>query len=259
MQIRRISAVINSWSISFAYIFNVTLSCIITSISHLHIEGTSGNLRVSIGCLNCFESSYWSISPLIIEDKMSELFLLNVYSPFMFWLLLCGHIHFAPFVTATSKHGVVSAEEIIFPPRFVPSSNPNFPSGHLKMFGLQRPPIGPVTEYRKVLRPQEFWKSHVSQNRPLVFRQAIADSPAIKKWTDDYLKQTFGDLDVLTELKTENRTHGVTSRMLFGDFIDIYTKKDLYVVTVLPDPMRQDLPVCNRFYLKMLLLRSQEI
>ncbi|XP_068724814.1 uncharacterized protein [Montipora capricornis] len=174
---------------------------------------------------------------------MSELFLLNVYSPFMFWLLLCGHIQFALFVTATSKHGVVSAEEIIFPPRFVPSSNPNFPSGHLKMFGLQRPPIGPVTEYRKVLRPQEFWKSHVSQNRPLVFRQAIGDSPAIKKWTDDYLKQTFGDLDVLTELKTENRTHGVTSRMLFGDFIDIYTKKDLYVVTVLPDPMRQDLPL----------------
>jgi len=35
----------------------------------------------------------------------------------------------------------------------------------------------------------------------------------------------------------------VTGRMLLGDFIDTYTKKNLYVVTVLPDPMRQDLPV----------------
>jgi len=36
-------------------------------------------------------------------------------------------------------------------------------------------------------------------------------------------------LDVLTELKTENRTHGITARMLLGDFIDVYKKKNLYV------------------------------
>ena len=111
------------------------------------------------------------------------------------------------------------------------------------MFGLQRPPNGPVVEYNTVLKPQQFWETHVSQNRPLVFRQALVDSPALKKWTDEYLKETYGDLDVLTELKTENRTHGMTSRMLLGDFIDVYADKNLYVVTVLPDPMRQDLPV----------------
>lgn len=111
------------------------------------------------------------------------------------------------------------------------------------MFGLQRPPNGPVVEYNTVLKPQQFWETHVSQNRPLVFRQALVDSPALKKWTDEYLKEKYGDLDVLTELKTENRTHGMTSRMLLGDFIDVYADKNLYVVTVLPDPMRQDLPV----------------
>ena len=161
----------------------------------------------------------------------------------MLWLLFCGLVQYASFFAASSKNDVIRHEEIIFPPNFIPSSNPSLPSGHLKMFGLQRPPIGPVTEYRKVLKPLEFWDKHVSQNRPLVFRQAIANSPAIKNWSDDYLKEKFGDLDVLTEFKTENRTHGLTSWMLFGDFIDVYTKKNLYVVTVLPDPMRQDLPV----------------
>lgn len=111
------------------------------------------------------------------------------------------------------------------------------------MFGLQRPPNGPVVEYNSVLKPQEFWDKHVSMLKPLVFRQAIANSPARLKWSDQYLKEKYGDLDVLTELKTENRTHGVTSRMLLGDFIDVYGKENLYVVTVLPDPMRKDLPL----------------
>ena len=111
------------------------------------------------------------------------------------------------------------------------------------MFGLQRPPNGPVVEYNSVLKPQEFWDKHVSKLKPLVFRQAIANSSARLKWSDQYLKEKYGDLDVLTELKTENRTHGVMSRMLLGDFIDVYGKENLYVVTVLPDPMRKDLPV----------------
>lgn len=168
---------------------------------------------------------------------------LLVHPLFFFWLLFCGHIHFASFITSASKNGIMSPEEVIFPPHFVPSNDPDRPAGHLKIFGLQRPPNGPVIEYSSVLKPQEFWDKHVKQNQPLVFRQAIADSPAIKKWTDSYLKEKYGDLDVLTELKEENRTHGVTGRMLLGDFIDTYTKKNLYVVTVLPDPMRQDLPI----------------
>ena len=179
---------------------------------------------------------------------MPKLLFQKFYFPLIFWAHLCRHIQFAP-VAATTNDDVISFEDVVFPPRFIPSADPMIPAGHLKMFGLQRPPIGPVVEYNKVLKPQQFWDKHVSQNRPLVFRQAIADSTALKKWTDEYLKEKYGDLDVLTELKTENRTHGITSRMLFGDFIDVYTKKNLYVVTVLPDPMRRDLPVSDCYCL----------
>lgn len=163
-----------------------------------------------------------------------------------FYLLLICLVHFLVniAVVATSDGVVLNRpQDVVFPPNFLPSSDPNIPAGHLQMFGLQKPPNGPVVEYNTVLKPQEFWEAHVSKDEPLVFRQALANSPALQKWTDEYLKEKYGDLDVLTELKTENRTHGVTARMLLGDFINVYEKKNLYVVTVLPDPMRQDLPV----------------
>lgn len=179
----------------------------------------------------------------------------NLYWLFLFWTTLCSYNQFIILAAATSD-GDLGLEEVVFPPRFIPSSDPTIPPGHLQMFGLQRPPIGPVVEYNTVLKPQEFWDTHVSQFRPLVFRQAIANSPALKRWTDEYLKEKYGDLDVLTEYKTENRTHGLTSRMLFGDFIDVYTKKNLYVVTVLPDPMRQDLPVGGGYCLIKCLFTS---
>ena len=148
---------------------------------------------------------------------------------------------------ATSRSALNRLENVVFPPNFLPSRDPSIPAGHLQIFGLQRPPKSPVVQYNTILKPQEFWDKHVSKYEPLVFRGALANSPALQRWTDEYLKEKYGDLDVLTELKTENRTHGITARMLLGDFIDVYEKKNLYVVTVLPDPMRQDLPVSIYF------------
>ena len=171
---------------------------------------------------------------------MSKLFCPRAY--FLLLSLVQNFLIFTAFLPSSEGHSQ-GLQEVVFPPQFLPSEDPSILAGHLKMFGLQRPPNGPVVEYNSVLKPQEFWDKHVSMLKPLVFRQAIANSPARLKWSDQYLKEKYGDLDVLTELKTENRTHGVTSRMLLGDFIDVYGKENLYVVTVLPDPMRKDLPV----------------
>lgn len=60
----------------------------------------------------------------------------------------------------------------------------------------------------------------------------------LKIWIDEYLKIKYGDLDVLMELKMENRIYGVMVCMLLGDFIDVYKKKNFYVVIVLFDFMR---------------------
>lgn len=156
------------------------------------------------------------------------------YIRFLFFLTLLGKLK--------SSLGSQSDAFIEFPPKFDPNSDPNIPTGHLKPFGHQRPPDGPVTEYTTALHPVELWEKHVSQNQPAVFRQAIAKSSALSRWSDDYLKEHYGDLDVLIELKKENRSFSA-HRTTLSTFIDNYKAKDIYVVTVLPDPMRKEVQV----------------
>ena len=133
--------------------------------------------------------------------------------------------------------------DIIFPPP-VPQSlgESKDPPGHLKPFGWQRPPDGPVIEYDQVLPAEEYWKKHIKNRIPCVFRQAVSKSPAIKLWTDEYLKEKYGGLDVLVELKRENRTFS-TGRMRLRDFLDRYKKENLYVVSMLPKAMMHEIQV----------------
>lgn len=140
----------------------------------------------------------------------------------------------------------MSYREVEFPPRITPAGDKtSTPPGHMKPFGYQRAPDGPVTEYKEVLHPEEFWNKHVLREEPLVFRQAIKDSPAISKWTDSYLREKYGDLDVLIELKKEDRAHSA-KRMNISTFLDRYNTEDVYAVTVLPNPMREEVqtPKC---------------
>ena len=128
-----------------------------------------------------------------------------------------------------------------FPPAF-DNSDSSEPLGHGKPFGHQKQPDGHVKEYFQVLRPEKFWEDHVSKFKPLVFRQAVSESPAISKWTDDYLKKTYGDLDVLIELKRENRSSSAR-RTTIAHFLDHYKDKDMYIVTILPNPMQEEVQV----------------
>ena len=131
---------------------------------------------------------------------------------------------------------------IPFPPPISVSEDQNFPTGHLQPLGHQRLPDGPVQEYFDVLRGDTFWEEHVSRGVPLVFRQGIGESPALLSWTDDYLGENYGNLDVLIELKEENRSHSAR-RMTIMEFLSRYKEEDIYIVTVLPDPMRRDIQV----------------
>lgn len=142
-----------------------------------------------------------------------------------------------PWVTTSTFNNIPE-----FPPRIRISQNKNLPTGHLRPLGYQRPPDGPVKEYSKVLTPEVFWEKHVSCSLPLVFREGIGESPALSTWTDEHLRENYGDLDVLIELKEENRSHS-TGRMNIAVFLDRYKQEDIYAVTLLPDPMRREIQV----------------
>lgn len=129
-----------------------------------------------------------------------------------------------------------------FPPKLILSGDQEFPTGHLQPLGYQCAPDGPVEEYYVSLRPEVFWQEHVKSSVPMVLRQGIGKSPALSTWTDDYLRETYGDLDLLIELKEEDRSHS-TRRMNIADFLARYKDDDIYAVTVLPDPMRKEVQV----------------
>ena len=114
----------------------------------------------------------------------------------------------------------------------------------MKPLGWQRPAEGPVVEYDGILSTQEYWDKHVKSRTPCIFRGAIKQSPALARWDDDnYLNSKYGDLDVLVELKKENRTFS-TGRLRFSEFLTRYKKDDLYVVTMLPKAMMHEIQVC---------------
>ncbi|XP_070548084.1 uncharacterized protein [Ptychodera flava] len=129
--------------------------------------------------------------------------------------------------------------DVEFPPTIKKSNTAAVPTGHLRPLGYQRKPEGKVKEYEEAPHPKKFWEDHVSKKRPLVLRQALTESPAALNWDDDYLRKNYGDVDVLIEKKRENRDTQ-PQRMQFSEFIDNYKVEDWYVVTVLPDEMRQD-------------------
>lgn len=156
---------------------------------------------------------------------------------------------------------VSSGEFPVFPPNYPKDFNPT--DGHLKPFGWQRKPEGHVKEYDDVLTPQSLHEHHVRPKVPLVYRGAVSKSKAIALWSDDYLNKTYGELDVLVELKKENRSF-TTGRMRFRRFLDLYGEKKLYIVSLLPKEMMKDVQVrffssivCWPFTLACLFQRSR--
>ncbi|XP_065174902.1 bifunctional peptidase and (3S)-lysyl hydroxylase Jmjd7-like [Sycon ciliatum] len=151
--------------------------------------------------------------------------------------------HFAAKVLTVS---VASAEEVArslpeFPPSLgdEPVDSPPYGRGHLKPFGYQRAPEGPVQEYIEELHPSDFYRTHIKPKQPLVYRGMVSDSPAFRLWTDEYLRETYGSLDVISEVKNESRATP-PKRMQMREFLDRYQKDNLYIVTVLPDDMRKE-------------------
>eukprot|EP00058_Branchiostoma_floridae_P020199 XP_002605689.1 hypothetical protein BRAFLDRAFT_121833 [Branchiostoma floridae] len=132
--------------------------------------------------------------------------------------------------------------DVQFPP-IVKRSDSGLPDGHLRPLGYQKKPEARVKEYQELLAPREFWEQHVQHRVPLVYRQAVVKAPAFTKWqTDDYIREKYGDLDVLIEKKVESRD-AQPQQMPLKEFLDSYEYEDWYVVSLLPDPMREEMMV----------------
>ncbi|XP_019622008.1 PREDICTED: lysine-specific demethylase 8-like [Branchiostoma belcheri] len=132
--------------------------------------------------------------------------------------------------------------DVQFPP-IVKRSDSGLPDGHLRPLGYQKKPEARVKEYQELLAPREFWEQHVQHRVPLIYRQAVVKAPAFLKWqTDEHIRENYGALDVLIEKKVASGVAPL-ERMSLKDFLDSYEYEDWYVVSLLPDPMREEMMV----------------
>ena len=61
--------------------------------------------------------------------------------------------------------------------------------GHMKPIGSHRPPEESISILSYVPDPVEFYVDYVIMQTPVLFKKAIAGTPALTKWNDDrYLR-----------------------------------------------------------------------
>ncbi|XP_022798777.1 uncharacterized protein LOC111336872 [Stylophora pistillata] len=120
------------------------------------------------------------------------------------------------------------------------ANHQELPRGHGKELGKHRESDGHVEILHQLPSGGEFWDQYASLRKPVVFRGAAKKFPAFHLWTDQYLKENYGELEVKLEAKREKDHVPVGERGLGRDtirsFLGGYKLKDTYTVSQLPDP-----------------------
>ena len=139
--------------------------------------------------------------------------------------------------------------------------------GHMQPLGKQRAgPEDTIDEYPSgSLSSEVFYRKYVEKSRPVIIRGGAKDWPAFKLWTDEYLKATYGHLEVRLEEKVEGESNRKLPAGKFGigrdtleHFLSDYQDPDsnAYIVGELPSPMFKDASVipcmaCSTLYNKI--------
>jgi len=124
-----------------------------------------------------------------------------------------------------------------------------FKRGHMKPFGSHRPPDFYAEELKYMISPEDFYMNYVVAHKPVVIKGAAKNWPAYHKWTDEYLKEKYGNQTMLMETKDDDKENIPPSRK-FSDFLDMYRNEstNLYMVDEVLPKMREEitLPLCLR-------------
>ena len=121
----------------------------------------------------------------------------------------------------------------------------NFPEGHLKPLGSHVEPSSVDEVYAdSMISPKDFVEKYVLPRKPLVLRNVAKLWPAFSKWSEEYLKETYPDVELRLEKKKE-KVGGVPAgdvslgRDTMKNFVSTYRNPNVnkYVVSELPTPM----------------------
>lgn len=122
------------------------------------------------------------------------------------------------------------------------------PKGHLKKLGSHRPSEGFVPELKEVPHPIDFYEKYLDTGVPVVLRAAAKSMPAFRLWSDQYLREKAGGVDV-TVVEGKKATLGqesgeASSKRTLSDFLDNYSTSDIGISSRLPDELKGRLQLC---------------
>ncbi|EDV24230.1 uncharacterized protein TRIADDRAFT_57500 [Trichoplax adhaerens] len=122
--------------------------------------------------------------------------------------------------------------------------NYKLPKGHLKPLGQHRAAEGHIDVLNEPISAEEFWSKYVGQRRPVLLKQAALDFPAIDSWTDDYLRNFYGNYWIysakINEKEEISNDQGHLERQSLNDFISTYVNESKCIDSQLPQPMQRD-------------------
>ena len=133
--------------------------------------------------------------------------------------------------------------------------------GHLKPLGLHKESEGHIDILHEMISPKHFWDEYFNVGKPVILKSFGSNWPAFDLWSDEYLKEMYGNLRVKIEAKFEKEYLPAGDRGLGQDsikhFIETYKTDNKYMVTQLPDPMAKEVSVpncilCGSFYGRIL-------
>lgn len=128
--------------------------------------------------------------------------------------------------------------------------------GHQLPFGNHRRPSVEIDQFtvENAPRPQDFYEKYFKQSKAAIFRGAVTNSKAYTLWTDDYIREKYGENEVRMEGKNEKKdTAPVGEKYLGRDtlrhFVDTYHEvgNSAYIVSDLPRDMYHDVDVLPSF------------
>ena len=118
---------------------------------------------------------------------------------------------------------------------------------HLRELGSHREADAEVEVLNYMISSEDFYERHVAHHKPVVLKNVAKHWPATKLWTDEYLKENYGDVALNVETTGDARSPippGGTVR----EFLDVYKTSKVRIAGEMPPGMRKDtvMPQCVR-------------
>ncbi|XP_062615094.1 bifunctional peptidase and arginyl-hydroxylase JMJD5-like [Saccostrea cucullata] len=123
------------------------------------------------------------------------------------------------------------------------------PTGHGEPLGSHRPPMTSVEERETFPTPKEMFENYVKASKPVIFRGILEKGmlPAYKRWTDSYLREHFGSEKVDVERGKKEDRGGNMISITMSDFLDRYSKEDIYMVNDASEEMAKEINMPSMF------------